>query len=116
WMGFARLVRSQGVAVRGIPFIEAANASGAGTSYILARHIFPNIVGLTYVNLALSVPAAIVGEAALSFLGLGDQTAITWGKMLESARESFTGLAWWWIIPPGLGIAMFSVSFSLICY
>ena len=116
WMGFARLVRSQVLSLRERPFIEAAKASGAGTSYILARHIFPNIVGLTYVNLALSVPAAIVGEAALSFLGLGDQTAITWGKMLESARESFTGLAWWWIIPPGLGIAMLSLSFILIGY
>lgn len=116
WMGFARLVRSQVLTLRERPFIEAAKASGGGTSYILARHIFPNIVGLTYVNLALSVPAAIVGEAALSFLGLGDQTAITWGKMLESARESFTGLAWWWIIPPGLGIAILSLSFILIGY
>ena len=116
WMGFARLVRSQVLTLRERPFIEAAKASGAGTSYILARHIFPNIVGLTYVNLALSVPAAIVGEAALSFLGLGDQTAITWGKMLESARESVTGFSWWWIIPPGLGIAILSLSFILIGY
>ena len=116
WMGFARLVRSQVLSIRERPFIEAARASGAGTGYILSRHIFPNIVGLTYVNLALSVPAAIVGEAALSFLGLGDQTAVTWGKMLELANESHGGLAWWWVIPPGIGIALFSLSFILVGY
>src|SRR5437870_12661847 len=77
WMGFARIIRSQVLSLRERPFIEAAKASGAGTGYITARHIFPNIVSLTYVNLALSVPAAIVTEAALSFLGLGDPTVIT---------------------------------------
>ncbi|TMI20311.1 ABC transporter permease [Candidatus Bathyarchaeota archaeon] len=116
WMGFARLVRSQVLSLRERPFIEAAKASGAGTGYILSRHIFPNIVGLTYVNLALSVPAAIVGEAALSFLGLGDNSAITWGKMLELANESHGGLAWWWVVPPGVGIALLSLAFILVGY
>src|SRR6266487_1100704 len=118
WMGFARLVRSQVLSLRERPFIEAAKASGAGTSYILTKHVFPNIIALLYVNLALSVPAAIVSEAALSFLGLGDQSLITWGKMLELARSAgtTTGLTWWWIIPPGLGIALLSLSFILIGY
>src|SRR5207237_7948298 len=81
-MGFARIIRSQVLSLRERPFIEAAKASGAGTGYITARHIFPNIVSLTYVNLALSVPAEIVTEDALSFLGIGDHTVITWGFML----------------------------------
>ncbi len=118
WMGFARLVRSQVLSLRERPFIEAAKASGAGTGYITVKHIFPNIVGLTYVNLALSVPAAIVGEAALSFLGLGDDTVITWGKMLELSREtgSTTTLLWWWVVPPGVAIALISLSFILLGY
>ena len=118
WPGFARLIRSQVLSIRERPFIEAAKASGAGTAYILAKHVFPNIIALTYVNLALSVPAAIVGEAALSFLGLGDPTVITWGKMLELARGAGTqgSLTWWWIIPPGIGIAILSLSFILIGY
>lgn len=116
WMGFARLVRSQVLSLRERPFIEAAKASGAGTGYILSKHIFPNIVGLTYVNLALSVPTAIVGEAALSFLGLGDPNAITWGHMLELASGNTGSLAWWWVIPPGLGIALLSLSFILVGY
>jgi peptide/nickel transport system permease protein len=113
WMGFARLVRSQVLSIRERPFIEAAKASGAGTGYIVVRHIFSNIVGLTYVNLALSVPAAIVGEAALSFLGLGSLTETTWGRMLAEARGGVS-LPWWWIIPPGLGIAALSLSFILL--
>src|SRR6266568_6021317 len=116
WMGFARIIRSQVLSLRERPFIEAARASGAGTFYITSKHIFPNIVSLTYVNLALSVPAAIVGEAALSFLGLGPQTVITWGRMLEQAHEAGTALNWWWIVPPGIGIAVLSLSFILIGY
>ncbi len=116
WMGFARVIRSQVLSLRERPFIEAAKASGAGTGYITVKHIFPNIVSLTYVNLALSVPAAIVGEAALSFLGLGPQTVITWGRMLEQAHEAGTALNWWWIVPPGIGIAVLSLSFILIGY
>jgi peptide/nickel transport system permease protein len=117
WPGFARLIRSQVLSLRERPFIEAAKASGAGTGYITARHIFPNIVSLTYVNLALYVPAAIVGEAALSFLGLGDTSVITWGRMLEFFAESggsTTNILWWWIFPPGLGIALLSLSFILL--
>ena len=119
WMGFARLVRSQVLSLRERPFIEAAKASGAGTGYITIKHIFPNIVSLTYVSLALSVPGAIVGEAALSFLGLGDPTTITWGQMLQRADDfgiNTANLTWWWIIPPGIAIAMISLSFVLIGY
>ena len=118
WMGFARLVRSQVLTLRERPFIESAKASGAGAAYILARHIFPNIIALTYVSLALSVPGAIVSEAALSFLGLGDESKITWGRMLDLAHGagSTSGLTWWWIIPPGIGIAVLSLSFILIGY
>ncbi len=118
WMGFARVIRSQVLSLRERPFIEAAKASGAGTGYITMRHIFPNIVSLTYVNLALSVPGAIVGEAALSFLGLGPQTVVSWGQMLELAHgaSSNAGLLWYWIVPPGIGIALLSLSFILIGY
>lgn len=119
WMGFARVIRAQVLSLRERPFIEAAKASGAGTGYITVRHIFPNIVSLTYVSLALSVPAAIVGEAALSFLGLGDPTVTTWGSMLGNANSvggTASNLAWWWIIPPGISIALLSLSFILIGY
>jgi peptide/nickel transport system permease protein len=119
WMGFARVIRAQVLTLRERPFIEAAKAAGAGTGYITVRHVFPNIVSLTYVSLALSVPAAIVGEAALSFLGLGDPNTTTWGQMLGRANDAginTANLAWWWILPPGLAIAILSLSFVLLGY
>jgi len=119
WMGFARVIRAQVLSLRERPFIEAAKAAGAGPGYITVRHVFPNIVSLTYVSLALSVPSAIVGEAALSFLGLGDPNTTTWGQMLgraDAAGITTIKLAWWWIIPPGIAIALISLSFVLLGY
>lgn len=120
WMGFARIIRSQVLTLRERPFIEAAKASGAGPGRIMTKHIFPNIVSLTYVNLALSVPGAILTEAALAFLGLTDPSAVSWGRMFEQVQES-GNLAhypptWWWVLPPGFGIALVSLSFILVGY
>src|SRR5438093_367855 len=119
WMGFARVIRAQVLTLRERPFIEAAKAAGAGTGYITVRHVFPNIVSLTYVSLALSVPGAIVGEAALSFLGLGDPNTTTWGQMLGRANNAgmnTANLPWLWIVPPGLAVAILSLSFVLLGY
>jgi len=120
WMGFARIVRSQVLTLKERPFIEAARASGAGPGRIITKHIFPNIVSLTYVNLALSVPGAILTESALAFLGLTDPSTVSWGRMFEQVFES-GGLThfpplWWWVLPPGFGIALVSLSFVLIGY
>ncbi len=114
WMGFARVIRSQVLTLKERPFIEAAKAAGSGTTHILTKHIFPNIVSLTYVNLALTVPGAILAEAALSFLGLGDPTQISWGQILNIAETTSATKFWWVILPPGLGIAVVSLSFILI--
>ena len=120
WMGFARVIRAQVLTLRERPFIEAARASGAGPGRIIAKHVFPNIVSLTYVNLALSVPAAILTEAALAFLGLSDPTNVSWGNMFYQVQVSdslahFPPL-WWWVLPPGISIALISLSFILIGY
>jgi len=116
WMGFARIIRSQVLSLRERPFIEASKAAGAGPFRIMARHIFPNIVGLTYVNLALTVPGAILSEAALAFLGLGDPNVVSWGQMFRAAEDAHTPFDPWWVIPPGIAIALVSLSFILIGY
>ena len=120
WMGFARIIRSQVLTIRERPFIEAARASGAGSGRIITKHVFPNIVSLTYVNLALSVPAAILTQAALAFLGLSDPSVISWGNMFENIEISGAlgkfPPAWWWVLPPGFAIALVSLSFILIGY
>jgi peptide/nickel transport system permease protein len=120
WMGFARVVRSQVLTLRERPFVEAAKASGAGPGRIIVKHIFPNIVSLTYVNLALSVPGAILTESALAFLGLSDPSVVSWGNMFQQLQTSgelihFPPL-WWWVLPPGFSIALVSLSFILIGY
>jgi peptide/nickel transport system permease protein len=120
WMGFARIVRSQVLTIRERPFVEAARASGAGTGRIIVKHIFPNLVSLTYVNLALTVPGAILSESALAFLGLSDPSVTSWGHMFQNLQTSGDLVkfppAWWWVLPPGLGIALVSLSFILIGY
>jgi peptide/nickel transport system permease protein len=118
WMGFARVVRAQVLSLKERPFVEAAKAAGAGTAHITIKHIVPNIVGLIYVNLALAVPAAILSEAALSFLGLGDPTVISWGYMLNECCAPGAGAGtpqiWWWVLPPGISIALVSLAFVMI--
>jgi len=120
WMGFARIVRSQVLTLRERPFVEAARAAGAGPGRIMTRHIFPNIVSLTYVNLALAVPGAILLESALAFLGLSDPSLNSWGHMFYNVQTSGSLSTypppWWWILPPGLGIALVSLSFVLVGY
>ena len=114
WMGFARVVRAQVLSLRERPFVEAAKAAGAGAGHITSRHIIPNIVGLIYVNLALAVPGAILTEAALSFLGLGDVSVLSWGRMLNLVEENGAQQIWWWVLPPGISIALVSLAFVMI--
>lgn len=116
WMGFARTVRSQALSLKERPFVEAAKAVGAGKWHIILRHILPNVMSLVYVSLALSVPSAILSEAALSFLGLFDPTVVSWGRMLYDAQTHEGVQKWWWLVPPGLSIALVSLSFILIGY
>lgn len=114
WMGFARTVRSQTLSLKERTFVEAAKAAGGGTFHIIRYHIIPNVMSLVYVSLATSVPSAIVSEAALSWLGLFDPNVMSWGKMLHDAQKYI--YLWWWVIPPGLCIALVALSFILIGY
>jgi peptide/nickel transport system permease protein len=116
WMGTARLVRSQTLSLKERTFVEAARAGGASAFYIMTSHILPNVLPLVFAALVLRIPAAILMEAALSFLGLGDPSVPTWGRMLQNARSfgAFTTLAWWWLIPPGISLTFLSLAFVFI--
>lgn len=113
WQGLARIIRSQVLSLRENAFIESAKASGASKSYIMLKHLLPNVLPIAFASMVLSVPAAILFEAALSFLGFGDPRVPTWGKMLHDAFGfgGFTSLAWWWILPPGLAITFLCLAF-----
>jgi ABC-type dipeptide/oligopeptide/nickel transport system permease subunit len=116
WNGFARVVRSQVLSIKERPFIEASKAAGAGTGHIIARHILPHVMSLTYVSLATSVPGAITTEAALSWLGFYDPNRMSWGRMLHEVFVAGATRNWWWVIPPGLCIALVATAFILLGY
>jgi len=116
WMGFARQVRSMVITIKERAFVEAARSVGAGKFHIITRHILPNVMSLVYVALSLHVPSAILAEAALSWLGLFDPRMMSWGRMLHDAQFYGGVEHWWWIIPPGLSIALVSLSFILLGY
>jgi peptide/nickel transport system permease protein len=116
WMGFARNCRAYVMSLRDRLFVEAARALGASDAYIIFRHILPQLSPIVYVTLVLNVPGAILLEASLSFLNLGDPSVPSWGRMLYNARYSgaFSRLMWWWILPPGIMITLLAMSFVLI--
>lgn len=120
WMGFSRSVRSMVLSIRERPFIEAAKAAGGGRFYIITRHIIPNVFPLVYITLATSVPGAIITEASLSWLGLGDPSVPSWGKLLYDFNISGIAVTkglteyWFWIFPPCLAIALLATAFILL--
>jgi peptide/nickel transport system permease protein len=88
WVGYARLVRAQVLAVKEREFVEAARALGASDSRIIVRHILPNIIQPVIVQAAIGMAGAILAEATMSFLGLGvPPPTATWGAMLNDARS-----------------------------
>jgi peptide/nickel transport system permease protein len=118
WAGTGRIVRAQVLTLRERAFVERARALGAGNTYIIKTHILPNTLPLIFANTVLIVAVAILSEAALSFLGLGDPTQISWGTMLENAFESGAPSreAWWYVIPPGLCITTLVLAVSVLGY
>jgi peptide/nickel transport system permease protein len=116
WVGTAKVTRSLALQIKNLQYVEAAKLMGQSDLKIIFKHIIPQLLPLTFASIAISVPAAILGEAALSFLGLGDPSVPTWGQILHeanSAGAAARGL-WWWIMPPGIMIALTGLSFVLI--
>jgi peptide/nickel transport system permease protein len=118
WAGTGRIVRSQVLTLKERAFVERARALGASDWHIIRRHILPNALPLIFANTVLIVAVAILAEAGLSFLGLGDPTRISWGTMIEngfSAGAPSAG-AWWYLIPPGLCITVLVFAIGLLGY
>jgi len=116
WTGTSRLIRSQVLAEKNKAYVESARAIGASDTYIMFRHIFPNVTPILFANITLGVVGAILAEAGLSFLGLTDPGDPSWGRMLADARTggAFTTGAWWVVIFPGLMITLLSLSFTFV--
>ena len=104
WLTMARIVRGQVLALRSRAFVEASRALGAGTGRILFRHIIPNIFGVAITYTALTMPAIILYESFLSYLGLGIQPPMaSWGTLIAEGVEQINPIRiyWWLIVFPG---------------
>jgi peptide/nickel transport system permease protein len=110
----ARVVRSSALAIREMPYIDAARACGFGHSRIILRHMVPNVMAPFLIMLTAFVGQAILAEASLSYLGLGVQEPTpAWGLMLQGGAEEFASTAPWIAVFPGLAIALTVFGFSL---
>ena len=110
----ARVVRASALAVREMPYVDAARAAGFGNSRIVLRHMLPNVTAPYLIMLTAFVGQAILLEASLSFLGLGvTEPTAAWGLMLSGSSQEFYREAPWMIIFPGLAISLAVFAFNL---
>ena len=116
WVGIAKVSRSMSLQIKTRQYVEAAKIMGQKDSRIIFRHILPQLLPYAFASIAISVPAAITTEAGLSFLGLGDPSFPTWGQILHDANTYGAAAQgfWWWIVPPGILIAITGLAFVFI--
>jgi len=113
WLTMARIVRGQTLSIKQKEFIEAARASGAGTFDIIRRHIIPNVMGPVIVYVTLTIPAVILAESFLSFLGLGIQEPLTsWGVLISEGANQMETAPWMLIFPAlFMSVTLFCLNF-----
>lgn len=116
WAGTALIIRSQTLSIRERTFMDRARAYGASNARLMSRHVFPNVFALILANATLTVAAAIFLETTLSFLGVGDKTTWSWGRILEDAFDAgaLTLGKFLWFVPPGLGVVLVVLAFTLV--
>jgi peptide/nickel transport system permease protein len=113
WSTSARLMRAQAISLRDRTFVQALRALGESSPTILVRHIVPNGIQPLIANASLDIAGAILIEAGLSFLGLGDPNKATWGRMIFDGRTTIL-TAWWTSVLPGIAIIVTVLGFYLI--
>ena len=113
WPATARVFRAQVLSVLGRDFVMASRASGGSDAAILVRHVLPHARPVVAAELSYTVGGAILAEAGLSFLGLGDPSVISWGTMLGGAQH-FVREAWWMSAFPGIAITLTVLGCNLI--
>ena len=114
WMGVARLVRAEFLTLREREFVVWSESIGASAARVVFRHILPNALAPVLVAMTLGIPAAILTESGLSFLGLGVQPPYaTWGNILTDGKDALE-IAWWMTLYPGLAILITVLSYNLL--
>ncbi|CAG1770054.1 Dipeptide transport system permease protein DppC [uncultured bacterium] len=113
WTGTARLVRSETLSLRTRDFVIASKALGASDLRIIFYHLLPNTISSIIVLATLSIPGAILAEAALSFIGLGDPQVASWGNILNAGQNDLQA-AWWIAVEPGIMLFLTVISFNFL--
>ncbi|GHU98218.1 ABC transporter permease [Clostridia bacterium] len=117
WPGTARIIRAQVLSLKNGNYIKAAELFGAKRNYITRRHILPAVSHLLIMNCALASAGFMIAEAGLSFIGLGDPSAVSWGQLLVKAEGgAFTSRLWAWVLAPGAAIFFAVIGFMQIGY
>ena len=118
WPSTARVIRSQVLTIRESGYVESARAMGAGDLWLMWHHVLPNVLPLVLAKFVLTAAVAMLMEASMSFLGLGDPVSKSWGMMLHYAfaRGGFIQGLWWWYMPPGLAIALCILALTLVSF
>jgi oligopeptide transport system permease protein len=114
WLTMSRIVRGQTLSLKQKEFIEAARAAGLGRLGVVVRHIIPNLLGPVAVYVTLTIPAVILAESFLSFLGLGVQPPMASLGTLISAGAQDMEMAWWLLVFPSLAMAATLAAFNFI--
>jgi peptide/nickel transport system permease protein len=116
WTYMARVVRAQVLSVKERQFVMRARALGISSLGIVIVHVLPQVLPVIFAEATLDVSWAILSEASLSFLGLGDPTLVSWGSMLNRAfmRGAVTRGAWWYLLPPGFALAWVTLGLVLV--
>lgn len=116
WTSTARVVRSRTLQVREMSYVESAGSLGFSHAHIIFTDVLPNVLHVIMPKFLLAIASALIAEASISFLGLGDPTMKSWGMMINFAfiRGGFINGYWWWYLPPGLCITLFVLSVVLM--
>lgn len=116
WMGTARIIRGMSLSIRQRSYVLASETLGQSKLKIIALHILPNVFSYLLVAATLSVPGYILGEAALSFLGLGiTEPSVSWGLMLSQAQDpKVFAFNLWWVLSPGVAIFLTVMSYNIL--
>ncbi|MBA2642621.1 MAG: ABC transporter permease [Actinobacteria bacterium] len=116
WTFTARLLRAQTKSVRERVYVQRARALGAGNSRLILRHVLPQVTPLLIANTVLLIAYAIFAETFITFLGLGDPSDISWGRLIENAftDDAMINEAWWAIIPPGICVMLVVLACTIL--
>ncbi|MHA6729504.1 ABC transporter permease [Devosia sp. A369] len=115
WRNGARIIRSAVLTERERVYVKWAQAAGASDLHVIFWHILPNIFRIIVLWITMSVAFAILTEASLAFIGLGDPTVVSWGQMLNTAFTSGNlRTAWWWVVPPSIALIFLVSALYLI--